>query len=305
MPKFSIIIPVYNVEPYLKRTLESVKNQTFTDYEVIIVNDGCTDKSMDIAKKYPYKIITTEHKGVSSARNTGIAKAKGEYLFFLDSDDFIEKDLLKVLAENIEDNLDILRFQVQTINDNNEITKYEEKEFPTVTGKEAFDYLVKYHFVENAWCYIYKRSYFIKEKFKFMEDTVHEDFGLIPLVIIKAHSVKSISYIGYNYYKRTGSIMNNKDYSWTRIKVNNFYIHYLYLEKEIYKANINSKVFKSFIANSLILKVCELQDEEYKMYKKMLKEDKVFDNLLKDTLPRKLKCLLLKISPKIYYKFIK
>ena len=305
MPKFSIIIPVYNVDKYLKRCLDSVKYQTFTDFEVIVINDGSTDKSEEIASKYNYQVITTKHYGVSSARNLGIKKAKGEYLVFLDSDDFLEKDLLRKLAKNIEDNPDILRFQVQTVNDQGEIVKYEEEAFNSLSGEEAFKKITKYHFVENAWCYIYKRSYFLKEKFKFMEDTVHEDYGLIPLVIIKASSVKAISYIGYNYYRRSGSIMNNKDYEWTKRKVKDFYNHYLYLDKEIAKTNINSKVFKSFIANSLILKICELKKNDYKIYRKKLVQDKVFDNLLKDTFPRKIKYLFLKISPKIYYKFVK
>ena len=84
MPKFSIVIPVYNVEKYLKRTLDSVFNQTYQDFEVIVVNDGCTDKSMEIAKKYKTKIIDHKQVGVSEARNIGEKEAKGEYLLFLD-----------------------------------------------------------------------------------------------------------------------------------------------------------------------------------------------------------------------------
>ena len=84
MPKFSIVIPVYNVEEYIGRCLESVKNQTFKDYEVIVVNDGCTDKSIEVAKQYDVKIIKTEHVSVSEARNIGVKHAKGEYLIFLD-----------------------------------------------------------------------------------------------------------------------------------------------------------------------------------------------------------------------------
>ena len=305
MPKFSIIIPVYNVEKYLKRCLESVRQQTFSDFEVIIINDGSTDKSLSVAKKYPYQIITTENKGLSSARNLGIKKAKGDYLLFLDSDDFLEKDLLKELNNNLFDNPDIVRFQAQTVTDTKEKVKYEEKEFQTTSGTKAFSLIVSSHFVENAWCYAYKRAYFLKEKFKFKEGTLHEDYGLIPLVIIKANRVKSISYIGYNYYERTGSIMNNSDYKRTKKKVEDFYNHYLYLEKEINKTNLDSTIFKSFIANSLILKICELKKEDYQIYRKKLVKDKVYSNILKDTIPRKIKYFFLKISPKIYYKLFK
>ena len=305
MVKFSIIIPVYNVENYIDRALKSVSEQTFSDYEVIIVNDGSTDKSLAIAKKYPYKIISQKNQGLSSARNRGIKEAKGEYLLFLDSDDYFEKDLLKELANALQDDPDVVRFQIQTVDNNYNLVKYNEIPFSNKTGEEAFTLISKYHFVENAWCYAYKRSYFLKENFKFKEQTFHEDYGLTPLIIVKADKVKAISYIGYNYYQRTGSIMNNADYEKTKKKVKDFYNHYLFLIDEIEKTKINSKVFKSFLANSVILKICELKGNDYKKYKKKLKEDKVYDNILTDTFSRKIKYSFLKISPKIYHKLIK
>ena len=97
MPKFSIVIPVYNVEDYIKECLDSIMNQTFKDYEVIVVNDGTKDNSMDIVKKYKVKTINQENGGLSAARNNGAKHAKGEYLLFIDSDDTIEPDLLKEL----------------------------------------------------------------------------------------------------------------------------------------------------------------------------------------------------------------
>ena len=87
MPKFSIIIPVYNVEEYIGRCLDSVFKQTMKDFEVIVVDDGCTDKSIEIAKEYDVEVITSKHVSVSEARNIGEKKATGEYLLFLDSDD--------------------------------------------------------------------------------------------------------------------------------------------------------------------------------------------------------------------------
>ena len=99
--------------------------------------------------------------------------------------------------------------------------------------------------------------------------------------------------------------MNNADYEKTKKKVKDFYNHYLFLIDEIEKTKINSKVFKSFLANSVILKICELKGNDYKKYKKKLKEDKVYDNILTDTFSRKIKYSFLKISPKIYHKLIK
>ena len=101
MPKYSIVIPVYNVEKYIKRCLDSVFNQTEKDYEVIVIDDGCTDDSIDIVRKYDVEIITIKHASVSHARNLGVEKAKGEYLIFLDSDDYWDKDLLKNISKSL------------------------------------------------------------------------------------------------------------------------------------------------------------------------------------------------------------
>lgn len=301
MPKFSIIIPVYNVEDYISRCLDSVMNQTYKDYEVIVINDGSTDKSIEIAKNYPYQIISQKNQGLSEARNQGVKHAKGEYIIFLDSDDYIEKNLLKELEKSIKNDPDIVRFQIQEVEDNIK-TKYEEEPFTNKKGEEAFQLLTKYHFVENAWCYAIKRSYYNREKFHFKKGTVHEDFGLIPLVIIKASKVNSISYIGYNYVQRKGSIMNTNNYDKNLKKVDDFYHHYHYLIKEIDKTNLDATYFKSFISNSLLIKINSLKKEDYKRYLKKLRQEKVLDNLLEDTLPKRIKKILIRISPRLYYK---
>lgn len=302
MPKFSIVIPVYNVERYLKRTLDSVFNQTYQDFEVIVVNDGCTDKSMNIAKKYKVKIIDNQRVGVSEARNIGAKQASGEYLLFLDSDDYWDKELLEKINKSLDNKPDLVRFQVRTVTDKNEIIEYKEEEFKGLNGIDAFNKIVNFHFIESIWCYAIKREFYEKEKFKFKKDMIHEDFGLTPLIIIKASKVNSISYIGYNYYRRSGSIMNTPEYSWTKRKVKDFYEHYKYLRKEIEKVKGDTTIFKSYIANSMLKKICELNKEDYKKYKKKLKEEKVADDLLTDTMPRKIKKIIVSLSPRLYYK---
>lgn len=304
MPKFSIVIPIYNVEDYIKRCLDSVFNQTYKDFEVICVNDGCTDKSMEIVKNYDVKIINLEHVSVSAARNKGVEKVTGEYILFLDSDDYFDKELLENINNNINNNPDLVRFQVRTVTDSNEITNYNEREFTGLSGSEAFKEIVNFHFIESVWCYAIKTSYYKENNFNFKEGTVHEDFGLTPLIVIKANIVNSINYIGYNYYRRKGSIMNTPNYEWTKTKVKDFYNHYLYLNNEIDKLNIDKKIFKSYISNSVLLKICELKGKDYKEYKRKVKEDKVIDNLLDDTTSRKIKKILFKISPKMTSKLI-
>lgn len=305
MPKFSIVIPVYNVEKYIGKCLDSVINQTYQDYEVIVIDDGSTDKSKKIVKEYDVKLIESNHVGVSEARNIAIKKAKGEYLVFLDSDDWWDKDLLKKLATSSKNSPDLIRFQMRTVTDTNEKTDYVEESFTNKSGEEAFSLVTKFHFVDAACCYAIKRAYYEKEKFSFAKDRVHEDYGLMPLIIIKAASVNCISYVGYNYFRRTNSIMNTPNYEWTKRKVNDFYYHYLFLSNEIEKVNVNTKIFKSFIANSMLLKICELNRKDYKAYKKKLNEINIYDNLISDTLPRKVKKVLLRISPRIYYKIMK
>lgn len=300
--KFSIIVPVYNTEKYLKRCLDSIKKQSFKDYEVIIVNDGSTDNSGDIIKKYPYKVINQENLGLSMARNNGVKEARGDYVIFLDSDDYIEKDLLKEITNSLVNNPDVVRYQTKEVFDDKEDINYEEEPFENKNGVEAFNLITKYHFVENAWVYAIKREYYLKEKFAFKKNTYHEDFGLVPLIIIKAKIVNSINYIGYCYYQRDGSIMNDSNYDKTKKKVKDMYTHYLYLTKEINKTNLDKTYFMSFISNSLILKITELKGEDYKKALKKLKKDKVFDNLLSDSLVRRIKKTLVKISPKLYYR---
>lgn len=306
MPKFSIIVPVYNVENYIKKCLDSIFDQTYKDYEVIVVNDGTKDNSMNIVNNYKVKIVTQKNQGLSAARNHGVEKAKGEYLIFLDSDDYWDKDLLLNLSESITNNPDVVRFQIKEVYENSDKEiEYKEQEFEGLDGVSAFNKIVKYHYVENAWCYAIKRSYYLKEKFSFKKGTIHEDYGLIPLVIIKAQSVNSISYVGYNYLQRQGSIMSTKNYEKTLKKVSDMYEHYHYLINEINKTNLDSKIFKSYVANSMILKTLELEPKEYKEYQKKLKADKIFNNILSDTIPRKIKKIILKISPRLYYKVTK
>lgn len=305
MPKFSIIVPVYNVEKYIEDCLKSIFNQSYKDFEVIVVNDGTKDNSMEIVKKYDVTIINQENSGLSVARNTGVKKAKGEYILFLDSDDYIEKDLLKKINNNLNDNPDIIRYQIKETFEDREDINYKEEGFDTTNGVEAFEKICNYHFIENAWCYAINRKYYIESNYEFKKNTYHEDYGLIPLVIIKATKVKSISYIGYDYRQRSNSIMSSNDYNKTKKKVNDFYNHYKYLIAEIDKTKLENKIFKSYLANSLLIKICELNKKDYKQYKNKIKKDNVIDNLLDDSISRKIKKILFKISPKLAIKFIR
>lgn len=295
--KFSIIVPVYNTSKYLKKCLDSVINQTNRDFEVIVINDGSVDNSLEILNEYEkkderIKVITTQNQGLSMARNEGVKHSKGKYLLFLDSDDYIERQLLEKLDENINNNPDIVRFQaIEVDEDYKQLNSYEEKEFSSLNGKEAFEEIVKYHYIENAWLYLYNREFYLSNNFSFKKGIYHEDFDLIPKILIKARIVNSVNYLGYNYVQRNGSIMHVNDYDKVKKKFNDMFSSY----KELITFSDNI-VFKSYLTNSIILKSKTLNNNDLRKVKKEFKELKIYDNLINDTLVRKIK--------KLYYKYI-
>ena len=301
--KFSIIIPAYNIEKYIDKCINSIIEQTYKNYEIIIINDGSTDNTKNIIDKYKTKkkvtIINQNNKGLSESRNIGVKKATGNYILFVDGDDYIDKKLLETLNNIIEDE-DIIRFQLRTVDEKyNIIKEYSEKEFKYLSGIDAFNEIIKYKYIELACCYAYKREFLIKNNFKFKKGTYHEDFGLIPLIIIKANKISSINYIGYNYVQRNNSIMNNNDYNKELKKAYDVLEHYDYLKKNNDKY---SMLFNSYIANSVILKLVKLKGNDYTKYKHEINKRNMYSDLLNDTIARKIKRIIIKISPKIYYK---
>jgi len=213
----SIIIPVYNVEQYLCGCLDSIVEQTFSDYEIICVNDGSTDNSLAILREYESKhtnivIIESLNKGTASARNIGIENSHGDYIWFIDSDDWIENDALQVLHDNlISKSLDVLCF--------NGKLKYEEDgrfeqdlgfEEKILSGWEYYNSYVlikrKFHFV----CVVirlYRREFLLNRDLLFNESILHEDNLWIPLVMYWAQSVAVIPNSMYIYRIRKGSKM--------------------------------------------------------------------------------------------------
>ena len=313
MIKYSFIVPVYNTEKYLKKCLDSLVNQTYKDFEIIVVNDGSTDKSSNIISKYQKKykniiVIDKENEGLSMARNRGVQKSSGKYIIFVDSDDYVSNKLLEEVDKKIDDS-DILRFQIATEDEEyTKINEYHEEGFEPMCGYDAFKYLSSYHFVEPAWCYVIRRDYYIENKFSFKKGVYHEDFGLIPYVIYKARKVKSIDFIGYYYIQRNGSIMNNNDYKKTVKKA--FDMLEQYKTMRLFAKNINRKnnlddYFLSYISNSVIVKARELKKDEKKVYINELKKLNVFDGVLVNTRIRRFKKYLMKHNLNLYLKVVR
>ena len=304
MTKFSIIIPVYNVEKYLHKCLDSVINQTYKNYEVIIVCDKCSDNSEkivdDYVKKYKqFSKIYAEKTGLSKARNLGVAASNGEYILFLDSDDFFQADLLETLNNKLKDNPDLIRFQIQDVIVE-KIIKHPEKGFATTDGVSAFNKIFKYHYIENAWSYCYNAKYYKKNNYKFMEGCIAEDYGLIPLVIAKAQKVKSLNYIGYNYVQRENSLMTNPDYSKKIKKMEDMLVQSAFLKSRL-KDIPNKELIIAFLNNSLIYYSTRLEYKDYKKYYKVLKENKCFSHLHGGSIKTRIRNLLIKKNAYFFY----
>ena len=262
-PKFSIIIPVYNVEKYLNQCLDSVFAQTFTDFEVICVNDGSTDGSLKILEEYKIDdrlvIINCTNGGTASARNTGIDAAKGEYIWFVDSDDWIETNALEILNNKVlECKTDVLGF--------NGKLKYEEDEREdadkgfsedNLTGWEYYNKYAlvrrKFHFVCVV-LRIYNREFLKKNKLYFQQNILHEDNLWIPYVFYYAKQVSVVNDILYIYRIRTGSKMQTVnlkklfDIVHVANQLSTFFIRKDDIDKSVVYREISGEFFKGFMS---------------------------------------------------------
>jgi len=307
MTKFSIIIPIYNVEQYLKKCLSSVINQSYKNFECILVSDSSSDNSTKIACDYcikdkRFRIIKAINTGLSEARNIGVTASSGEFILFLDGDDYYEPDLLEKINKNISDNPDLLRFQVRKVFPDKKMD-YNEIPFDTMSGIESFNKIIDYHFIENAWSYCYNAKFYRKNNFKFMKNCLAEDFGLLPLIIARANKIKSINYIGYNYVQRGNSLMSNRNYNHKIKKMDDMIIQAKNLHQEFKKINENHR-FLEFINNSLIYYSTTLKYKDFKKYKKVINQLKVYDYIPNNNIKRKFKKKLIEINAYIFYNFI-
>lgn len=213
--RFSVIIPVFNVESYLRDCLDSVLNQTCADWEAICVNDGSTDNSAEILTEYALKdgrinIITQSNGGLSAARNAGMRAAKGDYILFLDSDDWLETSALQTLAENL-DGEDMLCFSGRRFFEETEAFRPADQlmsqAYPTGMAYYNDNALQSRDFAFV--CVVlraYKRSFLIDNGLWFKEGIFHEDNLFTPLACFYSGKVKVINECLYDYRVRSNSI---------------------------------------------------------------------------------------------------
>ena len=216
MPKFSIIIPVYNVEPYLRNCLDSVLAQTYADWEAICINDGSTDGSLAILKEYTandsrFQIIDQSNKGLSAARNAGIREAKGEYIFLLDSDDWTVPDALERLGRHIAGQ-DMVCFTGQKYNeeDNTYLPSDMLSSATYASGMAYYNENALKSYVFPFVCAVlrlYKRTFLLEHNLSFKEGIYHEDNLFTPIACYYANKVTVIPNSLYIYRIRENSIM--------------------------------------------------------------------------------------------------
>lgn len=269
--KISVIVPVYNVEKYLKKCLDSIIDTSFKDYEIIVVNDGSTDRSLDILKEYEQKynfikVINQKNHGLGNARNKGIKESCGNYLFFVDSDDFLEKDSLKKMYDKTNNgNLDLVICDYYRYYNENKI---------------IYSNIIEYDGINNliismptATCKLIKKSLF---NTMFLENYYYEDNAVMPYIVSKVNNYFYLKEALYNYTVREGSILKKKNYDprWKEIlisleymeklfKDNNTYnkyhdeIEYLFIDNLLHGTNIKMYMYK------------ESRDFSYEIIKKM------------------------------------
>ncbi len=214
--KVSVIIPVYNVEPWLAECLDSLINQTYENIEIICVNDGSKDKSLDILKEYQQKdgrivVIDQKNQGASAARNAGIRASTGNYITFVDSDDYVDLSTYELCMNKIsETGADVLEFDYIYFpnRDNNRAisTKvYKNNSFAAITNNDYNNFI---------WNKVYKRSLIVDNGIYFREDVSYcEDDLFILMLYPKANNIVPLSQKLYYYRQRENSLGNFTDTS--------------------------------------------------------------------------------------------
>ena len=234
MVDISVIVPVYNVARYLPQCLDSIVNQTFEDIEIICINDGSTDDSLEILESYSkkdsrIKIITQENRGLGAARNVGMKHASGRYVFFIDSDDFIKLNTLELLYDNaVSNNSDMVFYRLYRYIDGKESYNslfnfkkhFGEVDYSnfTFTYRDAKDFVLNNGF--SAWIKLYSRKFLDSmPDFYFSEGIAFEDVVPHVKVMIKASRISFIPDFLYYYRSNTDSLVNNPENAFDILKV--------------------------------------------------------------------------------------
>lgn len=317
MPKISIIVPVYKVEKYLHKCVDSILKQTFKDFELILVDDGSPDRCGEICDEYARKdnrvrVIHKENGGVSDARNVGIDIAKGEYIGFVDSDDYIELDMYEFLYDYlIKSGSDISICGIACHIRKNGVDKLIREPSSAdsrgvLTGKQAFSEVLKSKlFSVNPVNKLFKAELFSDDRFP--KGKISEDAFLIPKIILKAKKVVYDNEFKYYYVRRNGSIttaaFSEKDYY-----VIDAYRAHLNIVKQKYPELLKEAEFRylwsnMYVLDKMFISSSEVPRDDYDKILKVVKKNffKVIFNPC-FSLRRKMAILILFINKNFYKK---
>lgn len=251
--KVSVIIPVYNVEKYIERCLESVIHQTLKEIEIIIINDGSKDNSSKKIEKFlgdkRVIYVKTENKGLSAARNRGLKIAKGEYIGFVDSDDYIDLDFYEKLYKRIkETNADIAAASIVRHHGTFEKWRVNYDLNKTTTDKNEMFKLVKYPNQSYVWNKIYKKEFLDSINFEFMEGVYYEDVLAQSKLLVECKKLATVTGTNYYYMVNDGaSIVKSKQ---TKKKLSDSYNNKKHALEVIIKNNIKIPSREYFIKKS-------------------------------------------------------
>ena len=213
-PELSVVVPAYNIENYIGRCIESLLKQDTIDLEIIIVDDGSTDRTGSIAEEYAaaesrIKVVHQENQGLYKARTCGVRFASAEYVTFCDGDDYIDKDFYGCVLEKIKEyGCDVLQFGYKKVKNNKVIWKFEPR-YREMSGREALKSMLEtLQFANYNWCKLYRKSLFDGIEFNENVKCNDEDVLLQVKILPDARKVYSIPIAGYNYDIREGSIVH-------------------------------------------------------------------------------------------------
>lgn len=290
----SIIVPVYNVEQYLKDCLDSILQQSYPNIEIIIINDGSTDGSKEAVIPFlsdkRVKYIEQENKGLSGARNTGLKSALGKYIVFVDSDDYIEKNMLKEVVFLMKTySLDLVRFNgISFVEELNETFKEGNYDFShrleenKLYKEESLD-LNRRTFSSSVCLYITTRELISKNQLVFYENVLHEDELFTAQVFLhtKRMMYKNVSYYHRRY--RSNSIMTDLSSEKKEQSFDSYRVLFNELEKMM-KSNNNTESQKKFIKRQMISIYSGLKNSQINENKKKKVLKKINSITIKDKL---------------------
>ena len=293
----SVIVPVYNVEKYLKRCVDSILSQTFTDFELILVDDGSPDNCGKICDDYAMKdnrvkVIHKENTGVSDSRNKGLDIANGQYITFCDSDDYVDNDWLEHLYSGmLHYDVDSYSMNFRCVNEDKDIISSSEfaEKFSEVTSDEELVQYLLFDILGGGcgwaiWTRLFKRSIIEKYSIRFCQTcgSYAEDLAFVLEYTTNCHRLYTDAYCGYNYYQRENSLTHTDEYVVKLNEVSEVAHHFInFLSRNYHKRFekyfaviffriMRTEYFKLLNSNSLLTLPNEVNKiENQKWYSKM------------------------------------